>query len=258
MKIITLNLNGIRAACRKGFLEWIKYQQPDYICVQELKAQEANLTSEMLKPEGFEGFFSYAKKKGYSGVGVYSKFTPTDYKTQTGIPYIDDEGRYIELNFKNFSILSLYLPSGSSGDDRQNFKYKVLDDIKLLLDDKLCQKKYVAVCGDFNIAHHDIDLKNYKSNRKNSGFLPQERDWLTDLYNQGWVDIYRKLYPDTTEECYTWWSNRGQAWLKNVGWRIDYQITNQALANKSVDCSIFKDQRFSDHAPLIINYEELD
>ena len=258
MKIITLNLNGIRAACRKGFLEWIQFQQPDYICLQELKAQEADLTLEMLKPEGYEGFFSYAQKKGYSGVGVYSKNTPLEYKTKTGIPSIDDEGRYIELNFKNFSILSLYLPSGSSGDERQNFKYKVLGDIKLLLDDKLSQNQYVAVCGDFNIAHHEIDLKNYKGNRNNSGFLSQERDWLTNLFQTGWIDVYRKLYPDTKEECYTWWSNRGQAWLKNVGWRIDYQIANQALANKSVDCNIFKDQRFSDHAPLIINYEALD
>tara|TARA_B100001057_G_scaffold273115_1_gene273438 strand:- start:1224 stop:2000 length:777 start_codon:yes stop_codon:yes gene_type:complete len=257
MKIITLNLNGIRSACRKGFLEWIQLQQPDYICLQELKAQEADLSLEILKPEGYEGFFSYAQKKGYSGVGIYSKNTPLRYKTNTGILSIDDEGRYIELNFKNFSILSLYLPSGSSGDERQNFKYNVLDDMKTILDDKLNQNKYVVVCGDFNIAHQEIDLKNYKGNRKNSGFLPQERDWLTKLYQKGWEDVYRKLYPDSTDECYTWWSNRGKAWLKNVGWRIDYQIANQALASKAINCQIFKEQRFSDHAPLIINYEEL-
>ncbi len=258
MKIITLNLNGIRAASRKGFLEWIQLQKPDFICVQELKAQEADMTSEMLKPENYQGFFSYAQKKGYSGVGIYSKQTPQDFRTQTGIQHIDDEGRFIELNFSNFSILSLYLPSGSSGEERQNIKYKVLGDIKSILDKKLSQNKYVAVCGDFNIAHQEIDLKNHKGNRNNSGFLPEEREWLSNLYKDGWQDVYRKLYPETTEACYTWWSNRGQAWLKNVGWRIDYQIANQALANKAIDCDVYKDERFSDHAPLIINYEVLD
>ena len=162
MKIITLNLNGIRAASRKGMFEWIKVEDPDFICVQELKAHQADLTTEMLKPEGYTGFFSYAIKKGYSGVGIYSKMTPLQQINTTGNSHIDDEGRYAELIFEDFSIISLYLPSGSSGEERQNFKYKVLEDIVDILKKKISQTKYVAVCGDFNIAHHEIDLKNFK------------------------------------------------------------------------------------------------
>ena len=259
MKIITLNLNGIRAASRKGMFEWIKVEDPDFICVQELKAHQADLTTEMLKPEGYTGFFSYAIKKGYSGVGIYSKMTTLQQINTTGNSHIDDEGRYAELIFEDFSIISLYLPSGSSGEERQNFKYKVLEDIVDILKKKISQTKYVAVCGDFNIAHHEIDLKNFKGNKKNSGFLPEERDWLTTLFSElKWVDIYRRLYPNTTEDAYTWWSNRGQAWMKNVGWRIDYQIGNEALANKALSTSIYKEDRFSDHAPLIVNYSKLD
>ena len=185
--------------------------------------------------------------------------TPLQQINTTGNSHIDDEGRYAELIFEDFSIISLYLPSGSSGEERQNFKYKVLEDIVDILKKKISQTKYVAVCGDFNIAHHEIDLKNFKGNKKNSGFLPEERDWLTTLFSElKWVDIYRRLYPNTTEDAYTWWSNRGQAWMKNVGWRIDYQIGNEALANKALSTSIYKEDRFSDHAPLIVNYSKLD
>ena len=259
MKIITLNLNGIRAASRKGMLEWLKLENPDFICVQELKAQEADLTSDILNPYGYMGFFSYAVKKGYSGVGIYSKISPLQQVNNTGIPRIDDEGRYAEFIFENFSIISLYLPSGSSGEERQNVKYQVLEDIMRILKKKISQTKYVAVCGDFNIAHHEIDLKNFKGNKKNSGFLPEERDWLSTLFSKlQWVDVYRKISPHTTEDAYTWWSNRGQAWVNNVGWRIDYQIANQNLANKALSASVYKEKRFSDHAPLIINYSELD
>ena len=179
--------------------------------------------------------------------------------SKIGIPEIDNEGRYIEINLDKIIVISVYLPSGSSGEERQIFKYKVLDKILVVLKKKLKSGKNIVVCGDFNIAHHEKDLKNFKGNKRNSGFLPEERAWLTYLFSKvGWVDIYRNLYPNRGEEGYTWWSNRGQAWSKNVGWRIDYQITNPELAKKAIKATILKTQRFSDHAPLIINYDDFD
>ena len=173
-----------------------------------------------------------------------------------GIPEFDNEGRYIELEFENLIIISIYLPSGSSGEERQAFKYKVLDKIYKVFEKKLNLGKNIIVCGDFNIAHHERDLKNFKGNKKNSGFLPDEREWLTKLFTKGrWTDIYRILHPEEGEGSYTWWSNRGQAWLKNVGWRIDYQISNYENAIKAKKAYVYKDERFSDHAPLIIEYE---
>ncbi len=184
MKIITLNLNGIRAAERKDFFPWLKKQNADFICLQELKAQEADLTTLMNTPYSYEGFFSYAMKKGYSGVGIYTKSKPQKVIKHLGIPEMDDEGRYVELEYENLIIISVYLPSGSSGEERQDFKYKVLDKIYKIFEGKLKTGKNVVVCGDFNIAHHEIDLKNFKSNKKNSGFLPAEREWLTKLFSK--------------------------------------------------------------------------
>ena len=257
MKIITLNLNGIRSASRKGFYDWCPNQKADFGCLQELKAHQEDLDEQMKSPKGYFGNFSYANKKGYSGVGIYSKEEPNNIITKIGIPELDDEGRYIEIDLDNISIISLYLPSGSSGEERQRFKYKVLDKILEVLEKKLKIGKNIVVCGDFNIAHHEIDLKNFKGNKKNSGFLSEERAWLSNLFIEvGWVDIYRNLYPKKGEEGYTWWSNRGQAWAKNVGWRIDYQITNKELAKKAKKAMVFKTKRFSDHAPLIIHYDD--
>ena len=257
MKIITLNLNGIRSASRKGFYDWFSNQKADFMCLQELKAHQEDLDEQMKAPKGYFGNFSYANKKGYSGVGIYSKEEPNNIITKIGIPELDDEGRYIEIDLDNISIISLYLPSGSSGEERQRFKYKVLDKILEVLEKKLKIGKNIVVCGDFNIAHHEIDLKNFKGNKKNSGFLSEERAWLSNLFIEvGWVDIYRNLYPKKGEESYTWWSNRGQAWAKNVGWRIDYQITNKELAKKAKKAMVFKTKRFSDHAPLIIHYDD--
>ena len=256
MKIITLNLNGIRAAERKDFFPWLKKQNADFICLQELKAQEADLSALMTSPYSYMGHFSYAIKKGYSGVGIYTKKNPIKITKHLGIPEIDDEGRYIELEFEKIIIISVYLPSGSSGEERQTFKYRVLDKIYKVFDKKLNLGKNVVICGDFNIAHHEIDLKNFKGNKKNSGFLPDERAWLSKLFKKDkWVDVYRLLHPDDGENSYTWWSNRGQAWLKNVGWRIDYQISNYEYAMKAEKSSVYKDERFSDHAPLIIDYK---
>lgn len=257
MRIITLNLNGIRSAANKGLFSWLQQVQPDVICLQELKAQADNMTQEMLAPEGYVGNFHYALKKGYSGVGIYSKQKPDEVIVGLGIQDIDDEGRYLECRFGKLSVVSLYLPSGSSGEERQAFKYSVMHRFMPHLEQLVQSGQEVVVCGDWNIAHQEQDLKNYKGNRKNSGFLPEERAWMTDLFNRvGWVDVYRKLYPDTTDTCYTWWSNRGQAYANNVGWRIDYQVATPALANKAMAASIYKGEKFSDHAPLIIDYQD--
>jgi len=255
LKIISLNLNGIRSATNKGLYTWLKKQDADIVCMQEIKAQAGDMTDEMLNPEGYFGYFHYAEKKGYSGVGIYSKTKPDSIVVGLGITDIDNEGRYIEARFGNLSVVSLYLPSGSSGEERQAFKFSVMERFMLHLKMLKDSGRDVVICGDWNIAHQEIDLKNYKGNRKNSGFLPEERAWLTALFDEvGWVDVYRKLHPETTDTCYTWWSNRGQAWAKNVGWRIDYQIATADFANKAISTSVYKDERFSDHAPLIVAY----
>ena len=257
MRIITANLNGIRSATNKGFLNWLQTTQADVVCVQELKAQAADMTSEMLSPAGYFGHFHYAEKKGYSGVGIYSKVQPDTVIVGLGITDIDVEGRYLQCDFGNLSIVSLYLPSGSGGQERQAFKFSVLNRILPHLQALANSGREVVICGDINIAHQEIDLKNFKGNRKNSGFLPEERAWLTTLFGQvGWVDVYRNLHATTTDECYTWWSNRGSAYEKNVGWRLDYQIATPNLAKKSMQSTIYKEQRFSDHAPLIIDYQD--
>ncbi len=255
MKIISLNLNGIRSATNKGVQAWLQTQNADVVCMQEIKAQAADMTPEMHNPAGYYGNFHYAEKKGYSGVGIYSKAKPDRVIEGLDIADIDSEGRYLECQFGNLSVISLYLPSGSSGEERQTFKFSVMTRFMLHLKALIESGREVIICGDWNIAHKEADLKNYKGNKKNSGFLPEERLWLTELFDQvGWVDVYRQLHPNTTDECYTWWSNRGQAWANNVGWRIDYQIATPGIAAKAVSASVYKDERFSDHAPLIIDY----
>ena len=264
MRIITANLNGIRSAANKGFFNWLQTTNADVICMQEVKAQAADMTAEMLAAlpngmpasRGYFGYFHYAEKKGYSGVGIYCKAKPDAVIEGLGIADIDSEGRYIEVQFGNLSVISLYLPSGSSGEERQAFKFSVLKRIMPHLEALKASGRDVVVCGDVNIAHQEIDLKNYKGNKKNSGFLPEERAWLSDLYDRvGWVDVYRSLHPATTDECYTWWSNRGAAYEKNVGWRLDYQIATPELAKKAVGSTIYKLERFSDHAPFIVDYQ---
>ena len=266
MRIITANLNGIRSAANKGFFNWLQTTNADVICLQEVKAQALDMTAEMLAPAGYFGHFHYAEKKGYSGVGIYCKAKPDKVIKGLGnssfgyvasdMTDIDREGRYIECQFGNLSVVSLYLPSGSSGEERQAFKFSVLKRIMPHLEALKASGRDVVVCGDVNIAHQEIDLKNYKGNKKNSGFLPEERAWLSDLYDRvGWVDVYRSLHPATTDECYTWWSNRGAAYEKNVGWRLDYQIATPELAKKAVASTIYKLKRFSDHAPFIVDYQ---
>jgi len=256
LRVITANLNGIRAANRKGFFPWLENQHADFVCLQELKAQTADMSAEMLNPKGYYGYFHYAEKKGYSGVGIYSQRQPDQLIEGLGVPEFDAEGRYIELVLGNLSIISVYMPSGSSGDIRQEVKYRFMDHFfGHLAELKRCGRE-VILCGDWNIAHREIDLKNWRSNKKNSGFLPEERAWLTRVFDElGWIDVYRRLYPDTTGEAYTWWSNRGRAWDNNTGWRLDYQIATPAIADTARDASIYKAERFSDHAPLTIDYD---
>jgi len=254
MRIISANLNGIRSASSKGFFEWLHTQKADLVCMQETRIQPEQLTEIMLNPPGLKSALVFAEKKGYSGVGLYFRKKPDRVHEGIGWSVLDKEGRFIQADFGKLSIVSLYLPSGSSGDIRQQFKYNVLDYLdKWLLEAKLSGRE-IIICGDWNIAHKEIDLKNWKSNKKNSGFLPEERAWMTKLFTEyGYVDVFRKL--NQTADQYTWWSNRGRSWDNNVGWRLDYQVATPGIGAKAVKQSIYKNQRFSDHAPLIIDYD---
>jgi exodeoxyribonuclease-3 len=253
IRIVTLNLNGIRSATRKGWLDWIAAQRADVVCVQELKAQDADLDDAMRIIDGMRGHFHFAEKKGYSGVGVYARREPKRVVCGFGNAEFDAEGRYVEADFGDYTVVSMYLPSGSSSEERQQAKFRFLDAYLPHLQALIDSGREVVICGDLNIAHKPIDLKNWKSNQKNSGFLPQERDWLTRVFDEiGFVDVFRTLDPNP--ERYTWWSNRGQAWAKNVGWRLDYQIATPGIAARARQTAIFTDQRFSDHAPLTIDY----
>lgn len=254
MQIITLNLNGIRAAAKKGFLPWLSAQSADIVCVQELKAQLPDLSADMLSPDGYRGYFHCAEQKGYSGVGIYARKTPDRVIEGIGIADIDAEGRFLQADFGALSIVSIYLPSGSSGEHRQAAKFYFMEKFFPILQNLMTSGREVILCGDWNIAHKEIDLKNWRSNQKNSGFLPEERTWLSKVFDDiGFVDVFRRLNAESDQ--YTWWSNRGQAWAKNVGWRIDYQIATPAIAQKARNTAIYKDERFSDHAPLIVDYD---
>ncbi len=258
-KLTSLNLNGIRSASSKGLEAWLAQSRPDCICVQEVKAQAADVAGRFEKLVGLRGYFHFAEKKGYSGVAVYTRHEPSDVLVGYGSSEFDAEGRYVELRFDSASarrsIISCYFPSGSSGEDRQQAKYRFLQEFYPHLG-RLKEERDFILCGDVNIAHQEIDLKNWKGNRKNSGFLPEERAWMTRLLTDaGLVDVYRHLHPDTTEEAYTWWSNRGQAYAKNVGWRLDYHLATQAMALGARSAEIYKAEKFSDHAPLSIEYD---
>lgn len=253
MRIITFNANGIRSAERKGFFHWMQAQQADLVCIQETKAQVHQLDDACYYPHGYHCFYHDAEKKGYSGVAVYCKKQPDDIISGIGWPDLDAEGRFIEARFGNLSVVSLYLPSGSSGELRQAIKFDFMARFAPYLQQAAGNGRDYIICGDWNIAHREIDLKNWRGNQKNSGFLPEERAWLTALFEDGrWLDAFRLINQEP--EQYTWWSNRGQAWAKNVGWRIDYQIISASLKDQVLAASIYKDQRFSDHAPLIIDY----
>ena len=254
MRVVTLNVNGLRSAARKGFFPWLARQKADLVCLQEVKAHEADLEPAMLAPKGYSGHFHCAEKKGYAGVALYSRAKPDSVVTGFGVPEFDAEGRYVEARFGKLAVVSLYLPSGSSGPHRQASKFRFLECFLLHLRKLRDRGDEVILCGDWNIAHKEIDLRNWKSNQKNSGFLPEERDWLTKVFAElGFVDVFRRL--NAKPDQYTWWSNRGQAWAKNVGWRIDYHIATPGIAKRASRESIYLKQRFSDHAPLTIDYD---
>lgn len=260
MRIITANLNGIRSAAGKGFFEWMVAQNPDVVCVQETKAQEHQLTAELHFPSGYNAFFCDARKKGYSGVAIYCRGKPDKVTCGLGDGFddMDAEGRFIQADFQTavgkLSIISLYLPSGSSGEERQQVKFSFMARFEEWLKKMRRQRREFIICGDWNIVHKEIDIRNFKSNQKNSGCLPEERAWLDQLFGpMGYVDAFRVV--DPRPEQYTWWSNRGQSWAKNVGWRIDYQVVTPGLGDVVRKAVIYKDERFSDHAPLIVDYD---
>ncbi|MDO8376597.1 MAG: exodeoxyribonuclease III [Aquabacterium sp.] len=256
-RLITLNLNGIRSAANKGFVEWAAQTGADCMGVQEVKAQAADLADRFETVAGLPGYFHFADKKGYSGVGLYSRKTPSEVIVGLGNAEFDAEGRYVETRYdtatRRFSVISCYFPSGSSGEERQAAKFRFLDVIYPHLVALKAQREFILV-GDVNIAHQNIDLKNWRSNQKNSGFTPEERAWMTRLLTEaGLVDVFRTLNPHP--EQYTWWSNRGQAYAKNVGWRLDYHLATPKTAALAKAEHIFLEQRFSDHAPLVIDYD---
>jgi exodeoxyribonuclease III len=261
MRIISFNANGIRSAASKGFFDWLKQQNADVTCIQETKAQEDQLGDPAFRPDGHHCFYKDAStKKGYSGVAIYARREPDDVRTELGWAPFDDEGRYIEARFGNLSVVSFYIPSGSSGDLRQEFKFEVMEWLKPILDGWLRSGRDYVLCGDWNIVRSSLDIRNWKSNQKNSGCLPAERDWLNRLCepdqqdNGTWVDVYRALNP--LGEDYTWWSNRGAARAKNVGWRIDYQLSTPAMGQRAKAWAIEREQRFSDHAPFCVDYQD--
>ena len=258
-KLTSLNLNGIRSATSKGLEPWLQALAPDCICVQEVKAQADDIAGKFEALADMKGYFHFAQKKGYSGVGVYTRHAPSDVIVGYGSTEFDTEGRYVELRFdtpqQKRSIISAYFPSGSSGEERQQAKFRFLAEFYEHLRDLKSQREFV-LCGDINIAHQEIDLKNFKGNKKNSGFLPEERAWMSKLLSEaGMVDVYRQLEPTATDAAYTWWSNRGQAYAKNVGWRLDYHLATPALAAGAKTHAVYKEVKFSDHAPLTIAYD---
>jgi exodeoxyribonuclease III len=254
LRVVTLNVNGIRSAAKKGLFRWLAAQRADVVCLQEMKCQEADLDAKLHGLKAFQSCHAFAAKKGYSGVALYSRRQPDEVRRGYGSREFDAEGRYVEARFGKLWVVSLYLPSGSAGPHRQASKFRFLKRFVIHLQrlkDRGCE---VILCGDWNIAHREIDLKNWRSNQKNSGFLPEERAWLSRVLDElGFVDVFRRL--NRKPEQYTWWSNRGQSWAKNVGWRIDYQIATPGVAATAVKESIYKAKRFSDHAPLTIDYE---
>jgi len=254
VRIITLNVNGIRSAASKGLFDWLKRQRADVVCLQETKAQEHQLDAAQFRPRGYHCFYFDSERKGYSGTAIFSRREPDDLRRGFGIPEFDREGRYLEGRFGKLSVVSVYLPSGSAGPERQASKFRFLDCFQPHLQQLGRGRRQYVLCGDWNIAHKEIDLRNWRSNQKNSGFLPEERAWLDHLFGpMRYVDAFRQI--NNKPNQYTWWSNRGRAWEKNVGWRIDYQVLSRTLLEAPARASIYKTHRFSDHAPLILDYD---
>ena len=261
MQILTYNLNGIRAALKNGLLTWLETTTADILCFQEVKA-----TPDVVDLSGFQALgyelvgWHAAEKKGYSGVAIFSKIKPEKVVSGCGIPAYDSEGRVIRADFGDITVLNCYFPSGTSGDVRQGVKMRFLADFYIWVNELRKERPNLIICGDYNIAHTEIDIHDPVRNQKSSGFLPEERAWMTKLLDTtdagcGLVDVYRQLQPDATDACYTWWSNRGQAYANNVGWRLDYHLATPALAALARHEAIYKDVNFSDHAPITVDYD---
>lgn len=254
MRIISYNLNGIRAAIKKDFLEWLKTDPADIICIQETKAQKENVDHTLFNDLGYHDYWFSAQKKGYSGVAVLTKIKPDKVEYGIGSKSGDDEGRVIQLMFGDIRLINAYFPSGTSGDERQAFKYKWLDEFQTWLNKQKKKTPKMILCGDYNIAHHEIDIHDPKGNKKSSGFLPEEREWMTKFLNSGWVDVFRKFHPEPHR--YSWWSQRfPSVRLQNKGWRIDYITVTEPLKNKLKDAEIYPDIKHSDHCPVYIEIE---
>lgn len=253
-RIITFNANGIRAAARKGFFAWMAAQQPDIVCMQETKAQEHQLPPEALDLPEFTSAFVDAQKKGYSGVAIFARRAPDRIVRGLGIAEYDAEGRFVRMDFGDLSIVSVYVPSGTSGPERQAVKEAFLDRFIAILAQLKNEGRRFVVCGDYNIAHRDIDVFDPKSCARTTGFLPQERAWFDDVIDRvGWVDAFRTVNAEPKQ--FSWWSNWRGAYERNLGWRIDYQLITPNLAAAVRRASIYRDERFSDHAPVTIDYD---
>ncbi len=252
-KISSYNVNGIRAAHRKGFIDWVEESNPDVICIQELRALEEQVPEE-IKELGYHESYHIAEKKGYSGVAIYSKEKPIKVEQGLGVDWIDKEGRVIMAEFENYRVFSIYAPSGTTGDIRQDMKMDFLDNF-IRFGKKVVEGEKPAVfCGDFNICHTEIDIHNPSKQHKTSGFLPEERKWVTEFLEVGYHDVFRQLHPEK-EDLYSWWSYRAASKDRNKGWRIDYHLATSALAEKARVAEIEKKWDISDHAPVSITYE---
>jgi exodeoxyribonuclease III len=253
MRVITVNVCGIRSAAQKGLFRWLRRQGADFICLQETMSQEHQLAGHDVELRGYHRFFCDAERKGYAGVALYARHEPDKVVRGFGVDEFDREGRYLEAQVGALSVVSVYLPSGSAGPERQASKFRFLEAFTPHLAQLRRRRRHYILSGDWNIAHRPIDLRNWKANQKNSGFLPEERAWMDQLFGTaGYVDAFREIRPQP--DLYTWWSNRGQARVNNVGWRIDYQVVSAGLAGKAHSASIYTRQRFSDHAPLVMDY----
>ena len=254
MRIISINVNGIRAAQRKGFFEWLAQQDADVVCLQEIKAQEEQLVDPVFYPEGYHCYYYDAVKKGYSGTALYCKQKPNKVTKGLGWEPCDSQARYIQADFDGISVVSMYVPSGSSNEEALARKLSFHDQIMPHFESLRRKRREYVICADWNTCHKEIDLKNWRPNRKNSGFLPIERAWLDSLYDDvGYLDGFRLLNQDADE--YTWWSNRGQAYANNVGWRLDYHVITPGLKDKAKAAWVYRDERFSDHAPVIMDFD---
>jgi exodeoxyribonuclease-3 len=249
MNIYSWNVNGIRAIQKKGFINWINLESPDILCIQETKSQKEQLDKELLEINGYNSYFFSAKKKGYSGVAVYTKIEPKEVRN-LGIDEFDFEGRYIELEYDAFVLINCYFPNSQKEGKRLDYKLKFNEAIKNRCNELVGFGKNIVLCGDFNVAHKEIDLKNPKSNEKNPGFLPEEREWIDAFLMEGYIDTFRYFYPQ--EEKYTWWSYKFKSRERNIGWRIDYHIVNKGFLNNIEESLILNEVMGSDHCPIVL------